>query len=71
MVVSAKKDTSRLDFSPHKLTFCVLIFERFVVKGVCSGRDYVLPLNGASRSWELIIRCVLREKIHISRNLLS
>ena len=39
-----------------------MIVERFVFKGVCSGRDYVLPLNGASWSWELIIRCVLKKK---------
>ena len=29
----------------HKLTFCDLIVERFVIKGLCSGRGYALHLT--------------------------
>ena len=46
-----EKDTFRLVFWSHKLTYCGLIIERFVFKEVCSGRGYVLPLDVRHGRW--------------------
>ena len=57
-----EKGTSRLFVPSYELTFCGLIAERFVFEEMCSDRGYTPPLDGESRSWELIMRCVFNEK---------